>query len=147
VLTGNGAHQSSVRAWVIYHSDGHPNHMDLHTFMTNAEHDEDQKDPTLHSCLFMRFCKGSQLMPLGSSWEIKVHQKMPLLTSISTAWAIAVVCTYMHKQDWCYTKSYPCQVHTESLPADDNRSLVTQFDVWMHSNLMWSYGGEDFTAI
>lgn len=36
---------------------------------------------------------------------------------------------------------------TDTLPPNDDGSLVTQFDVWLHSNLMRSCGGEDFTAL
>lgn len=36
---------------------------------------------------------------------------------------------------------------TDTLPPNDDGSLVTQFDIWLHSNLMRSCGGEDFTAL
>lgn len=56
------------------HGVSHPDHPDLHAFMTASERNQDKNDPTLRSRLFMRFCKGSQLMPHGSDWEIKVRQ-------------------------------------------------------------------------
>ncbi|KIK43231.1 hypothetical protein CY34DRAFT_11890 [Suillus luteus UH-Slu-Lm8-n1] len=140
------------------HGVGHPDHPDLHAFMTASERNQDKNDPTLRSRLVMRFCKGSQLMPHGSDWEIKVsfigdlpNTKAHFIPEgAPPGWKPEPLPMYAHTctgEIDVAPNGTLVEYITDTLPPNDNGSLVTQFDIWLHSNLMRSCGGEDFTAL
>ncbi|KAG2103745.1 uncharacterized protein F5147DRAFT_775871 [Suillus discolor] len=116
-------------------------------FMAESERNKDKDDPTLRSCLFMRFCTGSQLMPHRKYWEIKLSFVSDLLDTkahfilqnASSDWKPEPLPLFAHTCTGdieVALNSTLIKYITEALPPNDDGRLVTWFDVWIHSNLM-----------